>query len=312
MAGDAFTGEIEGYLEEYEGTTPLPEYVRDAIRAQLPSTRQHPAWWPTRRFSEMNNSAKLALAAAAVVVAAIVGLQVLVPRNVGAPQPTPPEATALPVATPGALPAEASLEPGRYFIANPYGDDDPVLNCDGGCPDFRSVSFTVPGGWTVSDGLVFKHRNQPNEVAFSVWAPGAVYPDPCHWQETVFDQTSVAGPWGPTDERALANQAGRGGSTPTAVTFGGEQTARLVSRIELSVPADLDLSTCDQGEYRSWTVWQVPDRANTNHAAGQIDVVYVVGLDRRSLFIDASQRPAASLDDLAELEAILDSMVINR
>ena len=33
---DDFIGQLEGYLEEYEGSTPLPNEVRDAIRAQLP------------------------------------------------------------------------------------------------------------------------------------------------------------------------------------------------------------------------------------------------------------------------------------
>ena len=70
---DEFIGQLEGYLDEYEGSTPLPEDVRDAIRAELPLTRQRPAWWPARRFPEMNNMAKLGLAAAAVVVAALLG-----------------------------------------------------------------------------------------------------------------------------------------------------------------------------------------------------------------------------------------------
>ena len=70
---DEFIGQLESYLDEYEGSTPLPEDVRDAIRAELPSTRQRPPWWPARRFLEMNNMAKLGVAAAAVVVAALLG-----------------------------------------------------------------------------------------------------------------------------------------------------------------------------------------------------------------------------------------------
>ncbi|MEO7294741.1 MAG: hypothetical protein ABIZ57_01255, partial [Candidatus Limnocylindria bacterium] len=76
---DEFTAQLEDYLDEYEGSTPLPEDVRNAIRAQLPSIHQRPAWWPARRFPEMNNTAKLALAAAAVVVAALVGIRYLLP-----------------------------------------------------------------------------------------------------------------------------------------------------------------------------------------------------------------------------------------
>ena len=46
---DDFIGQLEGYLDQYEGSTPLPDEVRDAIRAELPSTQQRPAWWPAGR-----------------------------------------------------------------------------------------------------------------------------------------------------------------------------------------------------------------------------------------------------------------------
>ena len=74
---DEFIGQLEDYLDDYEGSTPLPESVRDAIRAELPSTHQRPTWWPARRFPEMNNMAKLGIAAAAAVVAALLGYTLL-------------------------------------------------------------------------------------------------------------------------------------------------------------------------------------------------------------------------------------------
>jgi len=37
---DDFIGQLERYLDEYEGHTPLPDAVRDAIRAELPKTKQ--------------------------------------------------------------------------------------------------------------------------------------------------------------------------------------------------------------------------------------------------------------------------------
>ena len=41
-AHDPFINQLEDYLDEYEGNTPLPEAVRDAIRAELPSTTSAP------------------------------------------------------------------------------------------------------------------------------------------------------------------------------------------------------------------------------------------------------------------------------
>jgi hypothetical protein len=78
------------------------------------------------------------------------------------------------------------------------------------------------------------------------------------------------------------------------------------------VPADLDISTCDKGEFRSWTVWEVVDSADSHYAPGQLDAVYMVDVDRRPLVIDASHMPATSPADLAELKAILASMIIDR
>ena len=72
---DDFIGQLEGYLDEYEGSTPLPDEVRRAVRAQLPSTHQRPAWWPARRFPEMNTFAKYGLAAAALAIAALLSFQ---------------------------------------------------------------------------------------------------------------------------------------------------------------------------------------------------------------------------------------------
>ena len=66
---------VRSWLEE--GVTALPDRVLDTVLDQLPATPQRRAWWPARRLREMNNLAKLAIAAAAVVVVAIVGINLL-------------------------------------------------------------------------------------------------------------------------------------------------------------------------------------------------------------------------------------------
>ena len=57
------------------GPTTAPDRVADAARLEARSTRQTAIrqWWPPRRFPQMNNMAELGLAAAAVVVAALLG-----------------------------------------------------------------------------------------------------------------------------------------------------------------------------------------------------------------------------------------------
>lgn len=257
----------------------------------------------------MKSSAKLVMAAAAVLVVAFLGIRFLAPgTNLGGPQPTP---SPMVTATPGELPAAATLAPGTYFVHNPYSDQDPVRSCESGCADYRRITFTLPAGWATSDGLVYKQLDQPGEVAFSVWTPDMVYADPCHWQESTLkelldlhDHTRVPA----LGSSALANQVGRGASAASEVTLGGQ----LALRIELSVPPELDIATCDQAEYRSWSEWDVVDGGNSHHVPGQIDVVYIVDVDRRPLVIDASHMPGTSAEDLAELEGILESMHIDR
>jgi hypothetical protein len=121
---DDFIGQLEGYLEHYVGSTPLPEDVRYAIRAELPSIRQRPAWWRVRRFPEMNNIAKLGVAAAAVVVTAILGFNYLAAPNVGGPSPDDPTPTAepTPMTTPTPIPAtSAGLTPAAILETSMWG-----------------------------------------------------------------------------------------------------------------------------------------------------------------------------------------------
>ena len=287
--------------------------VLDVVLEQIDVTAQRRPWWPARRGAPASKAFRFAIAAAVLVSAAILGYAYL-NSDVGSTTPTP-----LPVATPGELPATGALKPGRYVYVNPYVDQDPIhFNCTRGCPDYRSITFTVPNGWSVADGLVAKHRDGPNEVALSFWAPDWVYSDPCHWEATPVVEGQDFGPFTPSGQGAgahgmnkLANQAGRRGSAATEVTF-GRQPSASVFLLELSVPADLDISRCDGGEYRSWTVWQAPERANSHHAAGQVDDIYFVDVDRHALLIDASHRSQASVQDMAELQAVLDSIVIDR
>lgn len=260
----------------------------------------------------------LRLAIAASVGLLLAACSSAIPPPIPAPSPTPiPTASLTSDGTPVELPPSGSLDAGTYFLVNPYVDDDPVRDCAVGCADYRRIVFTLPAGWAVSDGLVHKHLGRPGEVAFSIWTVDEVYADPCHWEDSAVEaldgfaiHTASGSPHlGMDDQAALLNQVGRTASAPTTVTMGGGTDAL---RIELSVDAELDLATCDRAEFRSWTEWDVADGANSHHAPGQVDVVYLVDVDRRPFVIDASHMPAASEADLAELEAILASMIISR
>src|SRR5215204_648611 len=74
---DEFIGRVEDYLVEFDGDTPLPGRVLDAIHAELPRTRQAKAGPGFMRMppmlSTVSSRAPLGIAAAAVVVVVVLG-----------------------------------------------------------------------------------------------------------------------------------------------------------------------------------------------------------------------------------------------
>ena len=281
---DPFIGELEDYLEEFEVSTPLPETVRDAIRAELPSTRQRPAWWPERRSPDMNNMAKFGLAAAAVVVAALLGYTYLVAPSVGGPLFGVPTPTPTPTPTLSAGPLAA----GTYRLTTA---DDPSAEIV--LPEGSTI--TVPAGWVAAGGS--RVNKDEATVGFWNWEGdfSTVYQDPCQWQGS-----EIEPPVGPTVDdlaNALASQAERGDAVPVDVTIGGYD-GKL---IELSVPPDIDFADCDHGEFRSWS-------GRFHQGPGQVDLVYILDVDGQRTVIDAAYMPSTSEAVQAERQAIIDSI----
>jgi hypothetical protein len=338
---ERFDEELRGFLDWQSGQLDgSPDAAEMAVRVSRRNARR----------SRTGPSAPLMLAIvalallAAAIGATVVGSHqrpslVVVPSSPGAtpavptsspthdvlnfatsPGPSAPPGQPVPSARPGQpipLPAAGTLDPGTYFLANPYLDGNPVRTCSRGCAAYRQIIFTLPAGWATSDGLVYKHLGQPGEVSFSAWTVDQVYADPCHWQGSTLSPLDLAnhshdatGIVLAPENGGLANQALRGPRPKVLahVALGGV----IALRIDLSVPAVIDISTCDLGEFRSWTEWDVVGGANSHSAPGQLDSVYMVDVDRRPLVIDAVHMPAASKEDLAELKAILGSMIIDR
>lgn len=286
--------------------SPVPPELRaEAVHYALHSTE--------RRRQPMMLALVAALLAVAIVATLVFAAQSLRSRQVTPANPVIP-------ANPIPLPKSGALPPGTYFLANPD------TNCAGGCAAYRWSIFTLPAGWAISNGLVYKHLNQSGEVAFSFWTVDQIYDDPCHWQGSTLSPLDlthhshaangaiVLAPYA----GGLANQALRGPLPRVLIpvtlgeVWGGVSGRVGALRIDLSVPADLVISTCDKGQFRSWTEWHVVGGADSHYARGQLDSVYMVDVDRRPLVIDASHMPSTSAADLAELNAILASMIIDR
>ena len=225
----------------------------------------------------MNTTVRIAVAAAVVIAAALVGVSYLTGRDDGGD----PSAGQGPASTPSptAMMAEfGDVEPGRYSV--------PIL----GTSEIRA-DVTVEGEeWTYdshSDGSGSLAR--PEEAAagyvwFGLWTVGRVYADPCTSNEVV--------PNLPADHStadlvtALDAQVGSELSAPTDVVVDGYPAVR----------ANLTV-TCDLGD-----LWTSPNGLH-RYSGGGSSVLWIVDVGGTTVVIDAQ---AAQVD--AEIEAMIDSM----
>jgi hypothetical protein len=269
--------------------------VLGTVLDRLDTTPQRrTTWWPVRRLPEMNNTAKLALAAAAVVVAALLGIQFLVPgANIGGPDlPDASDSGVLvPSTAPRALPPSGELEPGTYLVSRP--DWTPV-----------PFSITVPAGWTTDiNGFIRKHEGEQQELMLTPWMVTHVYTDACQWDGSLIEVG------GTTEEMAaaLAEQGARVVAGPVDVTLGGYPA----KRIELSVPTDIDVASCDHGEMRSWPSSATDETEGWVPRPGQTDVIYLIDVDGARVLIGTTRGPEAFDEDVAQLDAIITSIRIS-
>ena len=218
--------------------------------------------------------------------------------NAGSPT-TPTSPTNAPSGPPDPSASDAAvrlsgnrpLAAGRYYL-----DDRHFTNAS-------RLTFRVPEGWTTEEyGELYKDRDDPGEVKFITWVLTHVFGDVCQWGPLVDVGTTV-------DElvTALVEQEGREASAPTSVTVSGFPAKRL----ELTVPAALDTATCTNGVLRYWPA-PGPDLSDGDCCAtpGSTDTVYVVDVAGNRLVIVARHHPRSSAQNRAELQGVVDSIVI--
>jgi hypothetical protein len=254
------------------GPTAAPGRVADAARLEARTTHQTaiPMWWPPRRFPVMNIYAKVALATAAVVAAALIGYSYLVAPNVGGP-PTPAPS---PSATPAPL-EDGALEPGRYAITDVIPS---------------TIVITVPPGWL------------KNVVPAAVWTAGSdahlafatvdnVYVDPCAPAPVLSDP-----PIGSTVDdlvAALQRLPGFEVTAPADVTVGGYEGNVL----ELTAPAECDPS-------RLWHVLPANEDAPVEPHAR----IWILDASGTRLVITAHDRPTALASDVDEMRQMVETL----
>lgn len=258
----------------------------------------------------MNVYVKLAIAAAAVVVVAIVGINLL-PRNGGVagpgstPTPSPtPTVSPTPAASPMAL-REGALPAGTY-VSTPFsqsGSDACFAPPQAGCidpitDDAIRVTFTLPDGWDGStDGASpTSTGNDAPDGAGVLFVRGAwLLTDPCQ------NGANPDIPVGPTvDEfaNALANHPILTTTTPADVTLGGYSGKYM----DLQVPTDI--SRCDV--YRPW------EPGVYAQGPGHRWHLWILDVDGVRVVVQSMDYAGTSAQHEAELKAIVDSIRIER
>jgi len=294
------TRTVRSWLEG--GATSLPDRVLDAVLDELAATPQRRAtWWPVRWFSQMSNTAKIAMTAAAVLVVALLGLRFLgLGPSIGGPDPTP-----VPSASPLAI-RNGPLAPGTYLIS-PFaapdggwgacGPQPADPDCDPTEAASISVTFTIPDGWAglpefTSVWLANGGSAPPGGASLIFMRGSWLASDPCAEAEPDI-------PVGPTVDdfaNALADHPLLGVTTPVDVTLAGYSG----KYVDLQVPSDLAGCTY----YRPWGAGiYAQGPAQRWH-------LWILDVDGIRVVIHADDYAETSPEHQAELQAILDSIQI--
>ncbi len=182
--------------------------------------------------------------------------------------------------------------------------------------DDASIVLTIPEGWTARAGFdnyptgtdIRKHADQPGELMLWVDATDsiAVYPSVCGPDA---DAVSDAVPVGPTVDdlvTAIRAQDGSEISEPVDVAVGG----RDVQRFEISFGQGVDAADCEDGTIR--VLYSKAFGFVSSPFAGEplTRTVYMVQTDAGRIVFLLQHGDDASAADIAELDAIVESMVI--
>lgn len=256
---------VRSWLHEdaYEDADRILNLVLD----QIDTTPQRRASWLARRFPPMNNNlVRVALVAAVLAVAVIVGANLLRQPSVGGPsESVEPSRSAAPSAT---APARLDLLPTGNLAAGTYEIDAvfPVR-----------LTFTVPDGFGhgrgASDGVGIQGNPAGRGIEFQI--ASNVYPDPCH---------SLAGPAnppiGPSVDAlvtAMTNLVDFQAGPVTDVTTGGLPAKAF------DLTNEIDQATCDAQGVRTFLF--ADSSGGSGVGTGERQRIYVMDVQGTRLMI---------------------------
>jgi hypothetical protein len=257
-----------------------------------------------------NNIVRVGLAAAAVVVIAIIAINLL-------PGTNPPGGD--PSVSPSAEPSAAaqSAEPSSWTGLQP----GPFVVSDANAPVQVTVEIASPG-WSHSAENEFLHKDDdgldaPESVGAALlawqWPAGTginVYGDPCQWSTT-----TPATPATTPDEiaEALAAQAQTEPTDTVDVTLDGNAGKAITLTVPMSYHQDPDVSreeefaACDLALFGFYGSELENEPARNAQGPGQVDELWIVNVDGSFVILDASYGPSTPANLIEEMRAMAES-----
>jgi hypothetical protein len=288
------------------------ERVLLAALNEIDHTQQRRSWWPAWRFSDMNTFAKVLVATVAVVAVAFVGINLLPGSQSGAggsPPPASPSANSVgpsPSPSPSPTPEPTASPVARVFKpfapAGVNGEEDPRAAA-------ISFVFTAPPTWEPQGELgVGFDGHGPGDAYVGFHRGANLFSDPCRTaeEEAASVERIARGEQdgdvsvGPTVDdlvMALVNHPSLDVTDPVNVTLAGYSGRYL----DLTVPDDI--SAC--ANYRP-----MDPRHIYAQGPGQRWHMWILDVDGVRVLVETNDFPTTAPEQLAEEQAIIESLVI--
>jgi hypothetical protein len=292
---------IGAYLED--GVDGLADDSYDAVRSQIDHTRQRVVFGPWRE-DQMRRYAIFGIAAAAVVLVAVVGIQLL-PKSGGGigGQPTPTATvTAAPTATPSPTlsPAPIADPTGQVgagtYVAHPFPAPDRAM----------SFTFRLSMGWNTNGDPGMMSGLDRDDVGLGFLQVSSLNADPCKWSGDAGDV--AVGPTVDDLVSALASETEYETSAASDASVGGYAGKKLVVTMPDTLSPDSNQNVgCDEGNYRIWnaTGFDIYAQGPRNRWT-----LWILDVEGQRVVIFTSDYAASSATNRAELQSIVDSIVI--
>lgn len=181
------------------------------------------------------------------------------------------------------------------------------------------VTVHLPTGWEAAGPSMYRKQASGGPVGLSIGAYSIqrVNTFPCRWASQAYtdipDPQTAAGLasalsafWGQDpDQVSFSNSTiAPISSRPRSIAIGGHSALYL----EVLIPSVLDFRQCDAGQL---VLWEAADGSvRYGLGPGEIDRLWVVDTHDAPVVIDAALPVLASPSDIAELQAVIDSVTI--